>query len=64
VSAVAADAAELSFRRGARTVATVDVLFAVISHYGRLFDRALYAATNKQRSDLFATLVGHGLVVA
>jgi hypothetical protein len=56
VTAVASEAASLAAERNAPAIDGVDVLFAVILHYGSLFDRALYAATNKQRHDLLATL--------
>jgi hypothetical protein len=39
---VAVRAEQLAERRGVDAVGTVDVLFAVIELYGRLFDRALY----------------------
>jgi hypothetical protein len=42
VDEVARRAATLAAARDAESVGTVDVLFAVIEHYGRLFDRALY----------------------
>jgi hypothetical protein len=42
VADVTQAARRLAFRRGARSAATVDVLFAVIGVYGRTFDRALY----------------------
>ena len=42
VEDVANRAGELAIGRGAETVGTVDVLFAVMALYGRLFDRALY----------------------
>jgi hypothetical protein len=35
-------AAEYAMHRGAETVGTPDLLFAVMELYGRLFDRALY----------------------
>jgi hypothetical protein len=35
-------AAEFATGRGAETVGTTDVLFAVLDLYGKLFDRALY----------------------
>lgn len=56
VTAVASDAASFAAERHAPAIGGVDVLFAVILHYGSLFDRALYAATNKQRHDLLAAL--------
>lgn len=57
VTAVASDAASFAAERNAPAIGGVDVLFAVILQYGSLFDRALYAATNKQRRDLLAALV-------
>jgi hypothetical protein len=42
VEDVASRAAQMAIRRGCRNVGTVDVLFAVMELYGRLFDRALY----------------------
>jgi hypothetical protein len=42
VADVTQAARRLAGRRGARSAATVDVLFAVIGVYGRTFDRALY----------------------
>jgi hypothetical protein len=42
VADVTQAARRLASRRGARSAATVDVLFAVIGVYGRTFDRALY----------------------
>src|SRR3954463_11711308 len=42
VSDVTLAARRLAAKRGARAAATVDVLFAVIGVYGRIFDRALY----------------------
>jgi hypothetical protein len=57
VTMVATQAATLASERGAQTVTTVDVLFAVISQYGPVFDRVLYAATGKTRSALLSTLV-------
>jgi hypothetical protein len=42
VAEVAAAADRYASGRGARLVATVDVLFAVLEVYGRAFDRALY----------------------
>jgi hypothetical protein len=42
VADVSQAARRLAGRRGARSAATVDVLFAVIGVYGRAFDRALY----------------------
>ena len=39
---VAHRAEGLALKRGSRTVGTVDVLFALLGLYGRLFDRALY----------------------
>ena len=57
VTAVASDAASFAAERNAPAIGGVDVLFAVILQYGSLFDRALYAATNKQRHDLLAALV-------
>ncbi len=39
---VARRAEEFALRRESRTVGTVDLLFAVLERYGRLFDRALY----------------------
>jgi hypothetical protein len=35
-------ASELAQARGAETIGTADVLFAVLDVYGKLFDRALY----------------------
>jgi hypothetical protein len=42
VADVTIAARRLASKRGARAAATVDVLFAVIGVYGRIFDRALY----------------------
>ena len=42
VADVTLAARRLAAKRGARSAATVDVLFAVIGVYGRVFDRALY----------------------
>ncbi len=42
VAAVSHAAVRFARGRGADAVATVDVLFAVLEHYGRTFDRALY----------------------
>jgi hypothetical protein len=42
VADVTLAARRLAAKRGARAAATVDVLFAVIGVYGRIFDRALY----------------------
>jgi hypothetical protein len=42
VADVSIAARRLASKRGARAAATVDVLFAVIGVYGRIFDRALY----------------------
>ena len=42
VEIVAQSAGYLAAQRGARAVGTLDVLFAVLAHYGRTFDRALY----------------------
>jgi hypothetical protein len=42
VADVSLAARRLAAKRGARAAATVDVLFAVIGVYGRVFDRALY----------------------
>jgi hypothetical protein len=42
--------------RGAQVTGTVDVLFAVLELYGRLFDRALYAAASATRQELLAEL--------
>jgi hypothetical protein len=42
VDDVALRSEQLALGRGAETVGTVDVLFAVMELYGRLFDRALY----------------------
>src|SRR3954465_1905162 len=42
VADVTQAARRLASRRGARSAATVDVLFAVIGVYGRAFDRALH----------------------
>ena len=39
---VARRAEELALKRESRTVGTVDLLFAVLERYDRLFDRALY----------------------
>jgi hypothetical protein len=39
---VAARAEDLALKRDSRSVGTVDLLFAVLDLYGRLFDRALY----------------------
>lgn len=57
VTVVASEASKFASGRGARAIATVDVLFAVIRRYGPVFDRALYGATSKHRTDLLATLV-------
>jgi hypothetical protein len=64
VTAVASDAAFFAAERNAPAIAGVDVLFAVIMQYGSLFDRALYAATNKQRHDLLAVLARQDTVIA
>jgi hypothetical protein len=42
MEAVAHRAEELALKRASRSVGTVDLLFAVLERYGRLFDRALY----------------------
>ena len=42
VADVTRAARRLASKRGAASAATVDVLFAVISVYGKTFDRALY----------------------
>jgi hypothetical protein len=42
VADVTQAARRLAGKRGARSAATVDVLFAVIGVYGKTFDRALY----------------------
>ncbi|MEA2409672.1 MAG: hypothetical protein QOC77_233 [Thermoleophilaceae bacterium] len=42
VADVHAAARRLAAKRGVRSAATVDVLFAVIGVYGKTFDRALY----------------------
>jgi hypothetical protein len=42
VADVHAAARRLATKRGVRSAATVDVLFAVIGVYGKTFDRALY----------------------
>jgi hypothetical protein len=42
VAEVSAAATRYAAGRGAKLVATVDVLFAVLEIYGRAFDRALY----------------------
>jgi hypothetical protein len=42
VEIVAQSASWFATERGSATVATVDVLFAVLLHYERTFDRALY----------------------
>lgn len=42
VADVTLAAKRLATKRGARSAATVDVLFAVIGVYGKTFDRALY----------------------
>jgi hypothetical protein len=42
VTDVTQAARRLAGKRGARSAATVDVLFAVIGVYGKTFDRALY----------------------
>ena len=42
VDAATKRAAEYAVHRGAETVGTPDLLFAVMELYGRLFDRALY----------------------
>jgi hypothetical protein len=57
VTMIASQAARLASERGAQTVTTVDVLFAVISQYGPVFDRVLYAGTGRTRGALLATLV-------
>ncbi len=64
VTSVASEAAFFASERKASAVATIDVLFAVILRYGSLFDRVLYAATSKRRSDLLATVVGRSPVPA
>ncbi len=56
VTPVAEDAARFARERGAPLISTVELLFAVILHYGRLFDRALYRATRKTRSELLTAL--------
>jgi hypothetical protein len=56
VTTVTGIAARFAQGRGAPAVSTVDLLFAVIQHYGPLFDRALYSATGKSRSELLADL--------
>jgi len=42
VDQVTARATTMAAARGAETVGTPDILFAVLDIYGRLFDRALY----------------------
>lgn len=42
VDQVTASARQLASQRGADSVGTPDVLFAVLDSYGKLFDRALY----------------------
>jgi hypothetical protein len=42
VEIVAETANYFATGRGSPTVCTVDILFAVLAHYGRAFDRALY----------------------
>ena len=42
VEIVAQSANYLARRSGSTTVGTIHVLFAVLAHYGRTFDRALY----------------------
>ena len=42
MEAISRRAEEFALKRSARTVGTVDLLFAVLERYGRLFDRALY----------------------
>jgi hypothetical protein len=64
VPAVASEAAHFAHERGAPAIATIDVLFAVILLYGPLFDRALYTATSKRRTDLLAILVDREQVAA
>jgi hypothetical protein len=64
VKSVAEHAAHFAHQRDAPAISTVDVLFAVIRHYGSLFDRALYGTTNKHRSDLLAALYQAETVVS
>jgi hypothetical protein len=56
VKVVTEDAAGFALERNAPAVSTLDVLFAVILDYGKLFDRALYSATSQTRSDLLTAL--------
>jgi hypothetical protein len=58
VRAVREQARDLARERGGRHATTVDVLFAVIIAYGRLFDRTLYAA-GTDRGELLDQLSGH-----
>src|SRR5205085_10235578 len=61
VAAVAAGAARLARRRGGDATTTLDVLFAALIEYGRLFDRALYLA-GVSRRELIAELSGRAPV--
>ena len=61
VAAVAAEAARLARRRGGDATTTLDVLFAALIDYGRLFDRALYLA-GVSRRELIAELSGRAPV--
>src|SRR3954452_12107881 len=56
VTAVGAAAGSLARERGANTVTTVDILFAVMELYGRSFDRALYVR-GAAREELIERLV-------
>ena len=61
VAAVAAEAPRLARRRGGDATTTLDVLFAALIEYGRLFDRALYLA-GVSRRELIAELSGRAPV--
>jgi len=57
VALLSSEAEDFARGRGARTVATVDLLFAGFAHYGPLFDRVLYAA-GASREELLDRLSG------
>jgi hypothetical protein len=57
VEQVASMARGLAAARGAETVGTPDLLFAVMDAYGRLFDRALYLR-GSSRDELIERLSG------
>lgn len=59
VDDVARRSGELAMGRGAESVGTVDVLFAVMELYGRLFDRALYLR-GSSREELLERLAAAG----